>query len=332
MRDDLTDSLRAAEWWDYKLVPIFAAFYATSAILHVPVSSLWLGALKVLLSIVPGAVYVSVVNDVTDRADDAIAGKANRVAGLTRTAVAALLAIPVAAGLFFALLWRDDPLLLSLYLAAWLAFSLYSLPPFRLKAKGFPGVLADASGAHLFPTLVAVVVAFRSAAVPVDPAWVGIVGVWAFAYGMRGILYHQLADRDNDHRAAMQTFAARHPPHVAARLGTFVAFPLELAAAAAMVWKIGSSWPVLFLAVYSLLAAVRVRRWRWRPVIVTPKPRSFFVVLQEYYDFFLPIAILILSAFRYPMDVLALAVHLLVFPRRLGHWWSEARARLRARF
>jgi len=66
-------------------------------------------------------------------------------------------------------------------------------------------------------------------------------------------------------------------------------------------------------------------------VIVTPKAR-YFVVLQEYYDFFLPIAILIASAFRYPTDVLALAVHLLVFPRRLRYWLLEVRERLRARF
>jgi 4-hydroxybenzoate polyprenyltransferase len=323
--------VRAAEWWDYKLVPIFAAFYATAAILQVPVSSLWLGALTVLFAIVPGAAYVSVINDVTDRAEDAIAGKPNRVSGRSRTAVVALVAIPIAAGLFFAFLWRDDVFLLSLYLAAWAAFSLYSLPPFRLKTRGLVGVLADASGAHLFPTLVAVVVVFRAADRPVDLTWLGVVGTWAFAYGLRGILFHQLSDRENDHSASVHTFAARHPPHVAARLGTFIAFPLELAAVAVMLWQIGSRWPVAFLALYALQAAVRIYRWNWNVVIVTPRPR-FFVVLQEYYDFFLPIAILIASAFRHPVDILALAVHLLVFPRRLRYWLIEIRERLRARF
>lgn len=323
--------MRAGEWWDYKLVPIFAAFYATAAVLQIPVSSLWLGALTVLLSMVPGAAYVSVINDVTDRADDAKAGKPNRVAGLSRPAVVALVAIPIAAGLFFAFLWRDDVLLSSLYLAAWAAFSLYSLPPFRLKTRGIFGVLADACGAHLFPTLVTVVVVFRAAERPVRVPWLVMAGVWAFAYGLRGILFHQLADRENDRNAAVRTFAARHPPHVAARLGAFIAFPLELAAAAAMVWQIGSLWPVAFLALYALLGAVRIVRWHWNAVIVTPRPR-FFVVLQEYYDFFLPIAILIASALQHPTDVLALAVHLLVFPRRLRYWLIEVRERLRARF
>jgi 4-hydroxybenzoate polyprenyltransferase len=322
--------VRAGEWWDYKLVPIFAAFYATAAVLQIPVSSLWLAALTVLLSIVPGAAYVSVINDVTDRADDAMAGKPNRVASLSRPAVVALVAFPIGAGLFFAFLWRDDVLLLSLYLAAWAAFSLYSLPPFRLKTRGIFGVLADACGAHLFPTLVSVVVVFRAAERPVRVPWLVIVGVWAFAYGLRGILFHQLSDRENDHHAAVRTFAARHLPHMATRLGAFIAFPLELAAAAAMVWQIRSLWPVVSLGLYALLAAVRIYRWRWNAVVVTPKPR-FFVVLQEYYDFFLPIAILVASALQHPVDILALAVHLLVFPRRLGHWLLEVGERMRAR-
>jgi 4-hydroxybenzoate polyprenyltransferase len=322
--------VRAGEWWDYKLVPIFAAFYATAAVLQIPVSSLWLAALTVLFSIVPGAAYVSVINDVTDRADDAMAGKSNRVASLSRPAVVALVAFPIGAGLFFAFLWHDDVLLLSLYLAAWAAFSLYSLPPFRLKTRGIFGVLADACGAHLFPTLVAVVVVFRAAERPVRVPWLVIVGVWAFAYGLRGILFHQLSDRENDHHAAVRTFAARHSPHIAARLGAFIAFPLELAAAAAMVWQIGSLWPIASLGLYALLAVVRIYRWRWNAVVVTPKPR-FFVVLQEYYDFFLPIAILIASALQYPADVLALAVHLLVFPRRLRYWLLEVGERMRAR-
>jgi hypothetical protein len=43
-----------------------------------------------------------------------------------------------------------DRLSLSLYIMSWVAFSLYSIPPARLKTKGILGVLADASGAHLF--------------------------------------------------------------------------------------------------------------------------------------------------------------------------------------
>src|SRR6185436_15915732 len=168
IRRRLAEVIRAGEWWEYKLAPIFAAFYATALTLRVPVISRWSAALTILLALVPGAAYVSVINDLTDRADDLAAGKPNRLAGRSRGLAALLVCVPVAAGLVFAVLWRHDVLLLPLYLAAWLAFSLYSLPPFRWKTRGILGVIADASGAHLFPTLVAVVLTYREAARPVD--------------------------------------------------------------------------------------------------------------------------------------------------------------------
>jgi 4-hydroxybenzoate polyprenyltransferase len=313
---DLTESVRAGEWWEYKLAPIFAVFYATALTLGVPVSTLWLQAVTLLLSLVPGAAYVSVINDVTDRADDAAAGKPNRIAGRPRPVVVALVALPIAAGLAFAFLWRGDGLLLSLYLAAWAAFSLYSLPPFRFKTRGILGVLCDAGGAHLFPTLVAVVLACRGANRAVDLRWLAAAGVWAFANGIRGILWHQLSDVENDRSAGVHTFAERHSPRLLVRLGTFVVFPLELAALAALLWRVPSAWPAVALAAYVAVEGVRAYAFRLNPVIVKPKPR-FRIVLHEYYELYLPVGILLASALRYPFDWLALAAHLLLFNGRL---------------
>jgi 4-hydroxybenzoate polyprenyltransferase len=307
--------VRAGEWWEYKLAPIFAAFYATALTLHVPVSSLWLAALTLLLALVPGAAYVSVINDLTDRDEDLAAGKANRLAGRSHGDAAALVAITVGAGLVFCFLWRRDTLLLSIYLAAWLAFSLYSLPPFRWKTRGILGVLCDASGAHLFPTLVAVVLAFRAADRPVSVPWIIAVGVWTFANGIRGILWHQLTDLEHDRHAGVRTFAQRHSPRATARLGTFVAFPLEVTALAALLWQMRSVGAVAALLVYLLFVVLRVWLWGMSAVIVTPKPR-FLIVLHEYYDAWLPIAVLVVSALRYPFDAIVLVLHLLVFPAR----------------
>ena len=307
--------MRAGEWWEFKLAPIFAAFYATALTLQLPVSSLWLTALTILLSLVPGAAYVSVINDLTDRDEDLAAGKPNRLAGRSRGYAAMLIAITAGAGLVFCFLWRRDTLLLSLYLAAWLAFSLYSLPPFRWKTRGLLGVLCDASGAHLFPTLVAVVLTFRDAGRPVHMMWLLTVGAWAFAAGIRGILLHQLVDLDADRHAGVRTFAQRYPPAVTARIGTFLTFPIEGLALAAMLWQMRNPWPVAALAGYVLLAVLRVVRWRKNTVIVVPKERSM-ILLHEYYDAWLPISVLVASALRHPLDFVVLAVHLLVFPTR----------------
>lgn len=315
MTAPLTEVVRAGEWWEYKLVPIFAAFYATALTLRAPLAPLWLTLVTVLLALVPGAAYVSVINDWTDRADDLAAGKSNRLAGRSPAYGAMLVALTIAPGLVFSYLWRHDTLLLSFYLCAWLAFSLYSLPPFRLKSRGLPGVLADASGAHLFPTLVAVVLAFRACGRPASAAWLVAVGTWALTNGLRGILWHQLSDLENDRHAGVRTFAVMHPT-LATRLGTFIIFPLELLALAAILWQIQSPWPAAALLVYLLLAGCRLYRWPIRLVIVTPQT-AFHIALHEYYDLFLPASILIASAIEHPWDWLVLAIHLALFSGRL---------------
>ena len=72
---------------------------------------------------------------------------ANASRGLASLAVG----LPVAAGLAVAWHWRGDPLLLGCYLAAWTAFTLYSVPPFRLKVRGLAGLVADAAGRSPLP-------------------------------------------------------------------------------------------------------------------------------------------------------------------------------------
>jgi 4-hydroxybenzoate polyprenyltransferase len=141
---------RAVEWWEYKLSPIFATIYATALLLNVSIASLWPVLVLSLLALIPGAAYVSVINDLTDLKDDLASGKNNRLVGRSRLFIAVTLACCVLPGVLVATHLRNDKLPLTLYLANWAAFSLYSLPPVRLKNRGFPGILADAAGVHMF--------------------------------------------------------------------------------------------------------------------------------------------------------------------------------------
>ena len=320
----ILDLTRANQWWEYKLVTILSAFYATALVLHVAVSSLWVSALSLLLAIVAAAIYASVINDVTDLAGDREAGKRNAMAGRSRSMVAALVALSAGVGSLFAWLWRDDTPLLWCYLATWLAFSLYSLPAFRLKERGAAGVLCDAAGEQLFPALVAVFLASRGAHRAVGVAWMASVAVWALAYGLRGILWHQLTDAENDRAAGFRTFVCRYP-RAAPVIGTFLVFPIELGALAAMLWQIDSAWPPAFLVLYALYAVHSARRWQTSPVIVVPKPR-FFIVLHQFYSDLFPVALLIAGSVRDRRVLIVLAVHLLLFPRRVVHVIRRLRA------
>lgn len=306
--------LRAGQWWDHKLVPILCGFYATALYCGVPVAALWATALLFLLSLIPGAAFVSIVNDLTDIRSDAAAGKANRMAGRTPLFRAAALAATIAAGLPFFWAWRHEPLLQALYGAAWLAFALYSVPPARLKGRGLAGLFADAAGAHLFPILLGAATVFAAAGRPIAADWMGIVGLWAFAAGCRGNLWHQLLDQAGDQAAGVGTFAARCSPAAAARLGG-IAFSVELAALAALLWAAGSVLPFLAGLYYLLLTWRRVRVWEL--IIVVARPRGDYRIwLDDYYGVLLPLSLLAAAALRAPADLLVLALHLLLFPRR----------------
>jgi len=313
--------VRGGEWWEHKLVPIFFGFYAGSYLLGRSISSQWESAILLLLALVPGAAYVSVVNDLTDLRDDAAAGKANRMAGRSAAfRTAALLATLAGGGIFF-WLWREDPLRLALYGAAWVAFTLYSVPPIRLKTKGLAGVAADAAGAHLFPTLLAATLPFTAGEMP-SPPWLAAVAAWSFAYGLRSNLWHQIFDRDHDRAAGAGTFGARHSRDAVARFGAWLVFPAELAALAVLLWLIGSALPLVALAAYLLLVRRRVKTWQLRAVIVAPRG-NYLILLHEYYNLFLPLAVLIASALAHPLDWLAVAVHLLVFRHGPGVAWHD---------
>ena len=308
--------IRAYEWWEFKLVPVLAAFYATALMLDVPVTAIWPAALLALVAIVPVAVYASVINDLADRDADLAAGKPNRLAGRSPLLGLTLMILNAGALTVLSYRWRHDAVLLSLYVAVWLAFSLYSLRPFRLKERGFLGILSCASGEHLFPTLVVVILAFREAQRPSNSMWLMTVGTWALANGVRAILWHQLTDIDADRAVGARTFAVRHS-RSAMLIGTWVAFPTELLALTAMLVQMRSWWPVAALGAYVPLVALRIRCRQIRYVIVTPKPRFLFL-MNELNIVLLPIAILLASALRHRGDWIVLGIHSLIFPANVA--------------
>ncbi|HVE69847.1 MAG TPA: UbiA family prenyltransferase [Thermoanaerobaculia bacterium] len=297
-------AIRAGEWWEYKIAPALAVFYGTLWLVQTPVAASWRAAAVLIIALAAEATYVSLLNDLTDRTDDRSAGKT------LRPGSPVALAVSLGVGAWVVYLWRHDALLIAAYTGGWLAFSLYSLPPFRLKTRGFAGVLCDAAGAHLFPALTAVLLASRER----DRFWLAAVAVWALASGVRNILWHQLRDRDADVRAHVGTFVVRHGVPSAIRVAAWCAFPAQLLALAVMLWRLSSVWPLVALVLYALLMALRPYRWGLRARVVAPEPRSF-VVLNEYDEGYLPAALLFASALTHRADFIVLAMHLALFPR-----------------
>lgn len=310
-----SSTVRSEQWWEYKLIPTLSFLYTAAVMSGLSIISLWKDVLALLLSIAACAIFVSVSNDLADLESDARAGKPNRMAELSRVWRGSLLLLSLAAGLLFVIHWRDNPWLVGVYVGCWLIFTLYSAPPFRWKARGLLGVLADATGAHLLPAFVAILLVYRNTETSVDLQWLAAAAVWALAYGLRGILWHQIADAEHDRQSAVGTFVQRHGVQQAVHLASRVTLPAELAALAFLLWSLPSVVPVFVLAAYGALIAARCYVGQEFPGVVETRGVRL-LLLQEYYDMLLPIAILSVSILKHPSDAIALILHLLLFPRR----------------
>jgi 4-hydroxybenzoate polyprenyltransferase len=73
--------MRVSDWWEDKLAPILGTGYATACFAGAPLLDVAGGLALVLFALIPGAVYVGLLNDLTDREDDRAAGRPDPLAG-----------------------------------------------------------------------------------------------------------------------------------------------------------------------------------------------------------------------------------------------------------
>lgn len=317
--------IRSGEWWEYKLAPLLAIAYATDLISGVPLVRVFPHLILLFLGVLVGAVYVSIINDITDAEEDAACGKFNRMAKVPRLWRWIIPACCLAAGGIFEVLLYPDKTSMVLYALPWIAFSLYSFPPFRLKKRGFWGILADAAGSHLFISLFMVSGTVYFTKTTPEGGWILAIGIWALLFGLRGILFHQFADRENDIKAGLNTYATAIAPS-GFRRTAFVILLAEMAAFAFIIWKIHYLLPVFAFIVYTVVALVRLRFFGYTIInILAPEGRPFQIWMADYYQFFFPLSLLVIAAFSQPLGYVPLIVHCLLFPQKIWLYGKEAK-------
>ena len=200
-------TIRLNDWWHSKIPPLLAVAFALLLVgLPSPEISHDLLRLALLLaSICCVAAYGHAINDAFDIESDTAAGKPNRMARFSTASRFAICLAFFALGFlpfFLGLLpWGISIFLLLNYLVP----TLYSVPPIRLKERGIWGIASDAAGSHIFPTLL-ILGAFHE----YDPTRIlsGAFLIWAMAFGVKGIIYHQIGDLQSDIRSGTRTLVS----------------------------------------------------------------------------------------------------------------------------
>jgi hypothetical protein len=307
---------RTGEWWDGKLAPIFGGVYAAAYLSHATVSRLILPLLYVLPVVVTGGIWAHVLNDLADERSDALAGKKNRMAGRSVRFKVGIVAGCLIAGFALSIPLWHAPFALAIYIATYAVWTVYSLPPLRLKGRGLFGALADATGAYLLPQAFAVAIVGYVADWSPPRLWFACLLVHAFTAGLRSITWHELLDIEGDRRAGVVTWAVRQTdPTALPRIFRFVLFPVEALALLGLLVCAGNPIAFGLLLVYGLTAVLRVRFLDLAMSVMRPGPTAR-LLLFEFYELFYPWAFLLAITVREPRAGLPLCLaHALVFPR-----------------
>ncbi len=306
--------IRSQEWWSHKLPPLLAIAYATALMSTVSIYQIALWLVFLLGSLIVGAIYVSVINDITDLEDDVASGKINRMLQISRGWRWFIPVICVLLGLVFGFFIYPDLLSCLLYLLSWLVFSLYSIKPFRLKNRGILGVLADGCGSHVFPSLLMVSSVSYITHQQMNWIWFGSVGVWALCYGLRGILWHQFEDRDNDIMVNLNTYASKTDPKNFRNKAIFLT-AIELCCLATMLYQLDRISAIIALILYFILVFIRYDRYKNQIVLVIKTHNQpFQILMADYYQVLFPLFLLIQASTMNCLNLIILAIHILLFP------------------
>lgn len=204
-------AVRPQQWWNHKIPPLLAA--AALVIAASDRTDDWLEIRDLVLFLLASigiAAFGHVVNDLADLGPDRAAGKRNVLSLVGTPARVGLVLGTLVVGLVPFRWLSPGPVTLGLLAAEVLLLVVYSVPPVRLKERGVLGLLADASYAYVLPLALTMSV---FSGLPGGPAigavvWVPVL-VWALLSGIRGILWHQVLDVDNDRRAGVRTLVVR---------------------------------------------------------------------------------------------------------------------------
>ncbi|WP_375492448.1 phytanoyl-CoA dioxygenase family protein [uncultured Nostoc sp.] len=320
--------VRGSDWWFYKIPPLLAIAYAEVLLQATPPLQFISTLVALLISMFFVAAYGHVVNDIFDIEVDLQAGKHNGMASLSKLQRFLLSASLAVAGLipwlFIGINAKSTFLLATIYTL----LTIYSAPPLRLKERGIWGVITDAAQVHAVPTLLVATVFSDLASIPqAESATLATVATgWAFLAGIRGIVLHQIWDRENDLKAGVKTLVTKIGLN-SARFGiSYIVFPIEFFLLGLLVWVISQFAPLLlvFFILYILLKVINAKLGlAFSSSFETAPAEKVYVFPHDLYDVWLPLALVTLVAGKEVLFALLLSLHFILFHKLIKQRVNE---------
>jgi 4-hydroxybenzoate polyprenyltransferase len=324
--------VRPRAWW-FNKIPL-SAFVLLLLVDGKPFTVNVLVSLMGLVGIVSCvANYGYALNELFDRDEDRRAGRGNAAESASNSSMwriiacsaAISLGLSQAVGGVAAALLTIGELLIPLA---------YSVPPLRIKERGWAGVLADALAAHVYPAALALVVVSHRLLLVHHQSLIVCIAVWSFATGLRGILSHQLQSEESDRSAGLTTVVHRLGHQRLVRSIVFGILPLEIVSLATLLLQSDVTVFLKTVAVIFLFYEYLKFHFNLFPVLVfTRQGQRYLPFVDEgFYKVWGPLALIVDAAFTDILYLTLVPAFVLMFRPRIKHELAQITSSVKAIF
>jgi 4-hydroxybenzoate polyprenyltransferase/SAM-dependent methyltransferase len=331
---------RPENWLVSKIPPLLAVAYFASLRFNVDASDATRLLVCSMVSIFCVAIYGHVVNDIFDLEVDRLANKVNRLAAMSPARRASTALAFLIAGFLPAVFTTYSLSTLSLLTLNYLWPTIYSIPGTRLKERGLLGVACDALGSHVTPTLFILSLFMPAAPISNEIMLTVIVTtLWSTVLGLKGILHHQIADRDSDIQSGVVTFATKESVTTLQRFVVRFNLLVELPTSALFVLLV-SPWCPLSIFAFLLYTGSEFTKYRLGfQFALTSNPATIRASLpftnEMFYVLWMPMAAAVQLGMCGPGFVWIPLLHAFVFRQPIRQQmrdWYAILQQLRTRF
>ena len=266
--------------------------------------------ISILLSIgIAGLGYV--MNDIKDFKDDLQNNKPNLFNKFSKSQSVLLVVLFALLSIFPWLYLPTDKYTFYLLVIEFLLFFVYASPPFRLKEKGFLGIITDALYAQVVPSLLAVYTFSKISNTILNVKLIVLYSAWLLLVGIRNIIKHQVEDFDNDKNTKTKTFVTIYGIEYSKKISLKYLFPIEFILFTSLLITIKTPYFIALLGYLLYTTILFIKRNK-----TTEIDLFYFIntrIFNEFYEIHLPIILLVCFCFSNAIFIFILGFNLLIF-------------------
>jgi glycosyltransferase involved in cell wall biosynthesis len=246
---------RIKQWWKPKAGVLLALLVLTANLANPRcVDFTWIAVLSII-TLVGIAFFGHLINDLGDMDTDQIAGKNNSMLHRSLLYRGGLVAISLALAI---IPWFYLPItifsLLLLTIEAILFIS-YSLPPIRIKNRPVLAIFWDSAYAFVLPASLAVYTYSLAFDIQFSTLFYVSLSIWLTALGLRQIINHHIADKENDLRSNTPNLTNFTSERKLFKITKNLLIPIEFIAglaALAQLWKMDKYVSAISISLFVL--------------------------------------------------------------------------------